>query len=133
MSSQVKIASSKRGRWVWPIAGLILALAAGGIGYALAPNVEDLIRDLFPAFRRSGMSAQTFRWVLTVITGAVFLLVAVMLVSIGSRRKNPLDVNNATLVKERNEMIAEHKAMKKRQRQMNQKMRDYVRENQKKS
>jgi hypothetical protein len=131
MSSQVKIAEQKKGRWLLPVVGFILMVALTAIAYVIAPDVEGAIRRLFPQFTRSGMSAQTFRWVLTGITAFILLSAAMMVVAFGSRRKRPLDVTNDMLVKEREAMIRERKRAKLRQRRMNQKFRDYVKENQK--
>ncbi len=131
MSSQVKIAAQKKGQWLLPAVGFILIIALTAMAYVLAPSVEGLIRDIIPQFRRSGISAQTFRWVLTGITAFILLSAAMVVVALGSRRKRPLDVSNQELIKEREQMIAERKKAKVRQRKMNQKMREYVKENQK--
>ncbi|MCK6578153.1 MAG: hypothetical protein L6Q98_08630 [Anaerolineae bacterium] len=131
MTSQVKIAEEKRRRWALPVVGLILILALSVIAYFLAPYVQETISDLFPAFRRDGMSRQTYQLVVAGFTLGVLLLVATLAVSLGGRRKRPLDVKNTTLEKERAAMIAGKKAMKKRQRRLNQEMRDYIRKNQK--
>ncbi|MDZ4769728.1 MAG: hypothetical protein SGJ24_11420 [Chloroflexota bacterium] len=114
---------------MYPVVGFILIVAVTGIAWVAAPYVESFIKDLFPNFRRAGMSAETFRWALTASVAGILLLVAMMLVAIGSRRRRPLDVRNSTLVKERDEMILDRKRTKRRQRQMNQKMRDHVRDN----
>ncbi len=129
MTSQVKIVGQKRATWMYPVVGFILIVAVTGIAWVAAPYVESFIKDLFPNFRRAGMSAETFRWALTASVAGILLLVAMMLVAIGSRRRRPLDVRNSTLVKERDEMILDRKRTKRRQRQMNQKMRDHVRDN----
>ncbi|MBK8026357.1 MAG: hypothetical protein IPK19_34455 [Chloroflexi bacterium] len=127
MTSQVKIASKKRTRWAWPVVGFVMILALSVIAYFLAPSVQGTIDDLFPQFRREGMSNQTYQLIVAGFTFVILLLSATLLVSLGGRRKRPLDVTNRSLEKERAQMIADKKALKRRQRRLNQELRDHVR------
>lgn len=131
MTSQVKIVEKKPGRWLWPAMGFVLVVALTILAYFLAPTVIEWVDRMFPRFTVAGMSKTTLRLAFTGIVGVILLLIAVMMVTIAGRRKRPLDVTNKSLEQERNQMIADKKMMKRRQRRMNREMREYVKNNQK--
>lgn len=132
MSSQVKIVEKKRGQWMLPALGFILIVALTILAYYVAPSVIQWSQRTFDFTRAStGMNQNTLRWIFTAIVGGILLLFAVLMVTIAGRRKRPLDVTNKSLEQERNQMIADKKMMKRRQRRMNQEMREYVKNNQK--
>lgn len=130
MTSQVKIVEKKRGKWTWPVLGLILALAVTVIAWFISPEVVTWAQKTFSFTRaETGMTKQSLQIIFTVGVAGIMLLVAVMIVSLAGRRKRPTDVNNSVLEKDRRQMIADKKAMKKRQRRLNQQMREHVKNN----
>lgn len=132
MTSQVKIVEKKRGQWMLPALGFILIVALTVLAYFIAPSVVTWAQSTFDFTRSStGMSANTLRWIFTAFVGGILLLIAVLMVTIAGRRKRPLDVSNKSLEQERAQMLADKKMMKRRQRRMNQEMREYVKNNQK--
>jgi hypothetical protein len=116
--SQVKLAENKRRRGLWPVMGLLLALALGAISYLIAPSVEDAIKDLLPQFSTSGMPASQVRIVFTLLTFVVLISFAALFVAL-FMPKRPLQVRESDLKKERDQMIQAKKAEKVRQRKIN--------------
>ena len=134
--SQVKVAKQKEmGRWIVPAMGYLLAVALGVLAWAAAPLVIQWVDATFPRFQLAGMTAIQMRGAFTAFVFVVMLSTVTMLVAFASRkpksRQGIRGVTNNMLAKERQGMLQEKKDNRKRQRKMNLKMREYVKENQK--
>lgn len=125
--SQIKLAQTKRRRGLWPVMGLLLAVALGVISYIFAPNIIQLTRQLLPQFRPAGMPQEQLRLVFTVLTFAVLLAFSALLVAIFMPKKRTV-IKDTDLKKERDEMIAYKRADRQRQRQINLQTKQYLKE-----
>ena len=125
--SQIKLAETRRRRGLWPVMGLLLAIALGIISYFLAPTVIQLTRQLLPQFRTGGIPGDQLRLIFTALTFVVLLLVTALLVAIFMPKK-PMLVKESDLKKEREQMLAERKADIARQRKINLQTQKYLKE-----
>lgn len=116
--SQVKLAENRRRRGLWPVMGLLLALALAAISYLIAPNVISLTRQLLPQFSTTGMPQLQVRLIFALLTFVVLLLFVALLVSLFMPKRKML-VKESDMKKERDEMIQRKKMERVRQRKIN--------------
>ena len=125
--SQIKIAETRRKRGLWPVAGLLLAIALGVIAYAIAPSVIDLTKQLLPQFRTGGIPAMQLRLIFAALTFVVLLSFVAFLVAVFMPKK-AINVNENDLRKERQQVAEYRKYERVRQRNINRDTQKYLRE-----
>jgi predicted membrane protein len=125
--SQVKLAETKRRRGLWPVMGLLMAIALGVISYFLAPSVIALTRQLLPQFSTRGMPQQQVLLIFTFLTFVILLAFTAFLVAIFMPKK-AINVNENDLRKEREKIQAYKKYEKVRQRKINRETQRYLKE-----
>jgi hypothetical protein len=129
--SQIVVSEKKRRRGMWPVMGLLLAIALGVISYFIAPGVIDLTKKLLPQFSTRGMSPRDVHLIFTALTFVILLAFAAFLVALFMPKK-PINVNEADLKKEREKMAEYRKYERVRQRRINRETQAYLREKAKK-
>jgi hypothetical protein len=125
--SQVIVTEKKRKRGLWPVMGLILAVALGIISYFIAPAVIDLTKQLLPQFSTRGMSPRDVHLIFTFLTFVVLMAFVAFLVAIFMPKK-AINVNEADLKKEREQMQAYKRYERHRQRRINRETQAYLKE-----
>lgn len=123
MDYQSKFAPKKKDplRPFLPIIGLVIMAIAGAVGWFGSPILLELGQDYIPAEVTAAMDAMTLQYV---VTGMIFLLVVALFATIYALFAPKPDklVSEATLKREREEMLAERRRMKARKGKMRQKM-----------
>lgn len=133
MSSDYRPKPKPRRNGMWPVIGLVLAVALGAISWVAAPYAYNLIRQRAPQFSIGTFTEQQ----VTIGVGVViFLLLAALAVMIvaafAPRKKGRADTRDAKLRKEKETMLREEKERKVRKRSVEQKIRSENRERAKK-
>ncbi len=134
MSSQVTVVVHKRSRKRWAAYGFLLIVALLVIAWFLADPAVKTVKTLsHGAFRPGAPGGLTVIQVQVVFTLIIFFIlgsIAALIVTVAAP-KSKINVKDKDLVKERLDGVKEHKKAKKRQRQLNREMREFVEKNQK--
>jgi len=125
--SQVRIAEKKRSRALWPVIGLLLAVALLAISYVLAPILVTWLRSISPQFSQ-GVRAMTTSTVNLLFTGLLFLVLGALsaLIIALLAPKKAINVKYTDLIKERDAIEAEKKRRRLQQRKFNQQFRESI-------
>jgi uncharacterized membrane protein len=121
--SQVKVTSKKKKRGMWPVIGLILAVALGAISWVVAPTVYAFIRQRLPAFSTGTFSEQQITLFVGILVFVVLASLASLIVAIFAPRKKQHDTRDAALRKEKEAMLHAERERKARKREVEEKMR----------
>ena len=122
--SQIKVLEKRRKRGLWPIIGLLLAIALGVISYVLAPTVITWLRDRNARFGLT-LDPQVFQ---LLIAGVIFVILITIfaLIVAAATPKKMINVKETDLIKERMQGKMHKQYEQKRQRQLNRKLRENV-------
>ena len=107
----------KKSRGLWPVYGLVLAVALGAIAYLLAPRLYDFVLTRSPSFNIGTYTREQVELFFAGIIFFVLLAITAGFVAMFVPRKKT-DVKDTDLVKERKQAEAERRARKKRQLKM---------------
>lgn len=115
---------SKKGiRRYWPVFGFLMVIALGAIAYVLAPAAIDVTRKIIPQFRGSELPKLQMQWIFTGVVFVILGLIAAAIVALTAPRSK-MNVKESSLTKEREAMLRERQLQKKRQQDINRKMRN---------
>ena len=126
MGSNYRVAEKKKNRGMWPFYGLLMALSMGGIAYVLGPRLYEYVSRRSPNFSIGTLSEQE---VILLFSAAIFLVlmsVAGLVVAIFAPKRQS-EVKDRDLARERQQRDAERRARKKRNRELDRKMREEYR------
>ncbi len=118
-----KAPEKKPTRGMWPVYGLVMAVALGVISYILAPTVLEFVRRQSPRFSIGNLPEEQ---VVLFFAGIIFLVllgIGTLILAFAAPRKKS-EVKDKQLVKEKEQMQAEQRARKKRQLEIQRKMRE---------
>lgn len=117
-------AEEKPRRGMWPVYGLLMAVAAAGIAYVLAPEALILVRRQSPQFNIGTFTDQQVELLFGgVIFMVLILIIALILAAFVPRQRGPNTINDKIMAKEKQRMEAERKERRKRQLALEKKMR----------
>ena len=123
MGQNFRQAEKKSKRGLWPLYGLLMAIALGAIAYVTAPLLLDFVDSRSPNFSIGNLSEDQVKLLFAGII--FFVLLGIMTVILGvTVPKKKSEVLDAALVKERKAMEAERRAQKKRQMEIARKLRE---------
>ena len=129
MSSQVTVVVHKRSRKRWAAYGFLLIVALMVIAWFLADPaitaVKSLSRGAFRPGAPGGLTKIQVQVAFTLIIFFIMGSIAALIVTIAAP-KSKINVKEQDLVKERLDGVKYHKKAKKRQRQLNREMREFV-------
>jgi cbb3-type cytochrome oxidase subunit 3 len=123
--SQVKIKEKKQSRVAWPLMGFLLAVGLGIIAWYTAP----LLREALPQNVQNTLARLTDvqeQLALATLIFFILLMIAALIVAIFAPKRR-ISVNEADMLKERNQMIKTKDRDKRRQRAINRVTRDDLR------
>lgn len=107
--------SSRRSSPLLPIFGLIIVIAAGALGWFLAPSVIDFLAERIPNFTGNELNATVFNIIVAGIVAAlaflVFLIISSLVIRPGS-----MESSEKQMAREKEARIAAEKAEKERLR-----------------
>ena len=111
-------------RRYWPVVGFFLIVALGAIAWIIAPSIIKAARGVFPNF--TGRELPAFQMQLGFAAFTFFIMVAIvaMVLAIFAPKRRIESVKDADLVKDRNAMLKQREFEKRRQRRVNQQMRE---------
>ena len=129
MSSQVTVVVHKRSRKRWAAYGFLLIVALLVISWFVADPAVSLVKTLshgqFKPGAPGGLTKVQVQVAFTLIIFVILGSIAALIVTIAAP-KSAINVKEKDLVKERLDGVKYHKKAKKRQRQLNREMREYV-------
>lgn len=123
MGQNYRQADKKSKRGLWPVYGLLMAIALGAISFVLGPMLVDFIDSRSANFSIGNLPPEHVDLLFAGIIFFVLLGIATLILGV-TVPKNKSEVLDATLVKERKAMEAEKRAQKKRQMEIARKLRD---------
>lgn len=127
MSEQdYNIKDYKRSRGLWPLYGLVLAIALGAIAYVLGPKLYDFVLDRSPNFNTGTYTREQVELFFAGIIFLVLLAIVAGFVAMFAPRKKTT-VKDTDLIKERKQREAARRARKKRQMQLDRQAREEYR------
>jgi hypothetical protein len=109
-------------RKFWPVIGFIMLIALGFIAYAVSPSLISWASKQFPNFQGSP-NDPTVRAGFSFMVFVVLSSIAGLLMAVAIPRRKIEKVSEGKLAQERKEMLAARDLAKRRQRKINQKMR----------
>ena len=117
-------ADSKKGiRRFWPVFGFLMLIALAAIAYVLAPAAMDVTKRIIPQFRGTELPKIQMQWIFTGVVFVVLGLIAAGIIALTAPRSK-MQVKETDLMKEREAMLRERQMQKKRQQDINRKMRN---------
>lgn len=116
----------KKRRGLWPLYGLVLAIALGAISYVLGPKLYDFVLTQQPNFNTGTYTRQQVELFFAGIIFLVLIAIAGGFVAMFAPRKRTT-VKETDLVKERKQKEAVRRARKKRKMQMERQAREEYR------
>jgi hypothetical protein len=122
--SQIKIVEKRRSRALRPLLGLILALALGVISFVLAPSVVTWLQSQNRRFGAT-LEPQVLQLLVAAAIFGVLLTIFALLVAAATPKKM-IDVKDTDLMKERKQNQMHKEYERKRQRQLNRKLRENI-------
>lgn len=122
MGQNFRQAEKKTRRGLWPLYGLLMALALGAISWVFAPELLKFVRSRSERFSIGNLTDQQVELLFAGIIFFVLLGIVTLILAVAAPRRKS-EVLDATLVKERKAMEAEHRARKKRQLEIARKQR----------
>ncbi|GIL08876.1 MAG: hypothetical protein BroJett033_3870 [Chloroflexota bacterium] len=125
---EYRIKAKPKRRGMWPVIGLVLALALGVIAWVVAPAVYAFIRQRLPAFSIGAFTEQQMTIFVAVLVFALLVALASVIVAAFAPRRGKYDTRDAALRKEKNAMLREERERKERRREVEAKTRKYNRE-----
>ena len=123
MGQNYRQAEKKSRRGLWPVYGLVMAIALGAIAYITAPLLLQFVKGRSPNFSIGNLPPEHVELLFAGIIFFVLLGIATLILGMTVPR-NKNEVMDATLVKERKAMDAEKRARKKRQLEIARKLRE---------
>ncbi len=129
---QYNIVIEQRSRRRWAAIGFVLIVALSVIAWFAAPTVLDWLKTTFKPLGSALVSIPKIQQqiALTVIVFFLLSIVTALVVTLGAPRQ-PLEVREKDLVKEREDNVKYRRRQRKLQRKFNREMREYVEKNQK--
>lgn len=125
---QYRVKTERKKRGMWPLIGLILALALGAISWIAAPAVYAFLRQRLPQLNSGAFSEQQMTLFVAILVFALLAALAALIVAAFAPRKGKHDTRDAALRKEKNAMLREEQERKKRKREVAADTRQYNRE-----
>ncbi len=126
-STQVRMAEKKGPQWAFGVVGFLLVVSLTVIAYVSAPAVISWLKSNANGFTTVGLPDSQVQ---LMFTGIVFLVllavVGVIVFAFAPKQTNTSSMDR--MVKEREEMLREKRASKKRQRTVNRTMRESVKD-----
>jgi hypothetical protein len=121
---EIKRAEKRGTRPFWPVLGFLMLVALGVLAYTFAPDAIRLARQIFPAFRGpSPIPPEQMRLAFAAIVFLVGLTIGAGVIALFAP-KSKMQVRDKDLAKERDQMLKARAAAKRRQRKLNNKMRN---------
>jgi hypothetical protein len=108
---------------MWPLYGLLMGLAAAAIAWVLAPTLFDFVRRRSPNFRIGTLTEEQVLLFFGIIIFLVLISIGTLIVAVSAPRKKSR-IRETDVAKERAKIEAARRARKKRQRELNRKMRE---------
>ncbi|MBZ0302618.1 MAG: hypothetical protein K8J31_22935 [Anaerolineae bacterium] len=118
-----KMPEKRKRRGLWPVYGLMMAIALGGIAYIASPLLLQYIRRRSPQFSVGNLTDQQAALLFAGIIFLALLALVTMLLTLAVPKKKS-QVLDKQLVQEKKEMEAARRARKKRQLEIERKMRE---------
>jgi type VI protein secretion system component VasK len=117
-----KVQKVTRRRGLWPFYGLLMAVALGAISYILSPQLVLFVRRQSPEFSIGDLTPDQVRLFFAGVIFLVLLSVVTLILAVAAPRKKS-DVKDRHLLKEKQAMEAARRTRRKRQLQVERKMR----------
>jgi hypothetical protein len=121
--SNFRVAEKKSRRGLWPLYGLLMALALGAISYVLGPVVLQFMRSRSAQFSIGTLNDQQVELLLSGIVFVLLLAFATLILAVAAPKKKS-EVKDAALVKEKRQMEVERKQRRKRELEIQRKLRE---------
>ena len=112
----------KRRKGLWPVYGLFMGLAAAAIAYVLSPILYRFVQQRSPRFSIGTLTPNQVQLFFGIIIFLVVISIGSLLLALAAPKKKSV-VSEAKLAKEKVKMDAALRARRKRQRELNRKMR----------
>lgn len=122
MGQNFRKAEKKSKRGMWPVYGLLMAIALGAIAYVLAPVLLQFVRSRSANFSIGNLTIEQVELLFAGIIFFVLIGIATLILAALTPKKKS-EVLDAVLVKERKQMELERRAQKKQQMEIARKMR----------
>lgn len=123
--SQIRQAERKqKNKAFWPLIGFVLAVAIGVFAWFIAPDVARFALARLPQLGNAGTVASLrpiFAGLVFIVVGGIAALIVALMVSTGTP-KDPTQVREKDMVKQRTRLVREKEARKRRQRDINRQM-----------
>jgi hypothetical protein len=111
-------------RRFWPVIGFFLIIALGAIAWTIAPKVIELAESTFPNFRNNGLPEQYLLIGFAALTFFIMVAIVALVLAIFAPKRKIESIKDGDLVKARAAMIKQKEFEKRRQRRVNQQMRE---------
>jgi type VI protein secretion system component VasK len=126
MSSQITIVEKKRSRALYPVMGMLLAVAIAVIAYMIAPDVIAWLRTNLRGFQTRGVPPEQLRLMISALIWLVLISCVALAVALFAPRKQ-LNIKDSDLSKERKDLQEQKRQDRMRQRRINQQMKNIKR------
>jgi hypothetical protein len=110
-------------RRFWPVIGFFLIVALAAIAWVIAPSIIQAARGAFPNFTGRELPADHMRLGFAAFTFFIMVALVAMVLAIFAPKRKIEQIKDADLVKERAAMLKQKEFDKRRQRRINQEMR----------
>lgn len=118
-----RVPEKRKRRGMWPVYGLLMALALGAISYVLGPMLVTYARRQSASFSIGNLTQQQVELLFSGIVFLVLLGVVTLLLAIAVP-KNKNNITDKDMVKRKEQMAAEEKMRKKRALEIDRKLRE---------
>jgi hypothetical protein len=111
---EYKKAEVKKARGMWPLYGLLMAIAAGGIAYVLAPRVLEYIYSRSANFGIGSLTTNQVELFIGAIIFFILVSLGGLIVAIFMPKRKEDSVQDAFLKKQKDQMVKDEKARRVR-------------------
>jgi uncharacterized BrkB/YihY/UPF0761 family membrane protein len=111
-------------RRYWPVVGFFLVIALGALAWIAAPSIIQTAKSMFPQFDTHALPELHMRLGFAAFTFFIMVAVVALVLAIFAPKRKLESIKDADLVKDRAAMIKQKEFEKRRQRRVNQQMRE---------
>ena len=111
-------------RRFWPVIGFFLMIALAAIAWLVAPSVIQTAERTFPNFRNTGLPREHLLLGFAALTFFVMVAIVALALAIFAPKRRIESIKDGDLVKARAAMLKQKEFEKRRQRRVNQQMRE---------
>jgi hypothetical protein len=111
-------------RRYWPVVGFFLFIALGAIAWIAAPYIIQAAKSMFPQFDTRALPELYMRLGFAAFTFFIMVAIVALILAIFAPKRKIESIKDADLVKDRAAMLKQKEFEKRRQRRVNQQMRE---------